>query len=114
LNDRVCPIVRYTYNSIVFVPLNFLLGGFFFDAQPDGNNCADPGFWWTCFWLNFGTLYMYVLAPLHIIIALFPALKKAGQDIWQWLRLLLGVVISLVVRILHRLHKQAAAAKKID
>ena len=114
MNDRVCPIVRYTANSIAFAPLNFVLGLFFFDAAPDGNNCADPGLWWTCFWLNFGSLLMYIVAPLQIAYALYPALKKLLQDGWQWVVILLKLAVTVVVKCMHSLHKQKKARKKIN
>ena len=114
MNDRVCPIVRYTANSIAYAPLNFVLGLFFFDAAPDGNNCADPGLWWTCFWLNFGSLLMYIVAPLQIAYALYPALKKLLQDGWQWVVILLKLAVTVVVKCMHSLHKQKKARKKIN
>lgn len=101
LNDHFCPIVRYTWNTIIYVPFSFMMGFGHFDADPNGANCADPHKWIVCFWLKFGAILVYVLAPLHLLWWLLSPIKKLILDAFRVIGTGIGTAFSLVRGFLH-------------
>lgn len=112
LNERFCPIVRYTWSTIIYTPFSWCMGFGHFDADPNGNNCNEPSAWTLCFWLKFGYLLTYVLAPLHLLYWLFPAIKKLVLDGLSVAGTAIGFTFSALSGILHETFKSIERKKR--
>jgi hypothetical protein len=88
-NEAVCPVVRFTYGTLLHGLLAFFLGAFYFDDNPNGNNCANPPQLLICFGCHIGLLVSFGLTTLLLVI-------------WRWLDILRLVyrLTELVVTLL--------------
>lgn len=112
LNEHFCPIVRYTWNTIIYTPFSFMMGFGHFDADPNGANCMDPNYWTVCFWLKFGSILVYVLAPLHLLWWLFSPVKKFVFDILKLFGTGIGIVFAAISGILHETFRSIERKKR--
>lgn len=114
LNKHICPVVRYMTNTIVEGPFAWLLSPFYFDSTPlPGNNCNESSAWSTCFWLRFGSLLLYIIAPIQLFYFFFPAIKKLLIALIELFIAATAVVFDLLLDILHgAFHKTKAHKKK--
>ena len=112
LNFHICPIVRYTWNTIIYTPFSFMTGFGHFDADPNGGNCADPGAWIVCFWLKFGSILVYVLAPLHLLWWLFSPAKKVFFDLLSLLGTGVGIAFAAICGLLHETFRNFERKKR--
>ena len=104
LNDAVCPVVRYTWGTLIEVPFGWLLSLFYFNADPNDptdGNCTNPDFLIVCFILKFGSVILYVLAPLHIIFWLYRPISKAVWDAIDLAADLFRFSLAFLIDVLH-------------
>lgn len=114
LNYHVCPIVRYMTNTIVEGPLAWILSPFYFDATPlPGNNCDESAAWTTCYWLRFGSILVYVIAPLQLIYWFFPSIKKLVFALAALIIAAAALVFDLLLDVLHASFHRKAVPKKV-
>lgn len=113
LNNQVCPVVRYMTNTIVYQPFAWMMSLFYFDATPNGNNCKDSEAEYICFFLKFGYVLIYIMAPLMFIVWLLPAILGILQSTWNLAKDLLVLLRDLLVDLLHTIfHKNEKNKKK--
>jgi len=112
LNDQVCPVVRYMTNTIIYRPFAWLLSLFYFDAAPDGNNCKDSEAEYLCFFLKFGYVLIYIMAPLMFFMWLLPAILGILRSSWKLAMDLLVLLRDLVVDLLHTIFHKNEKHKK--
>jgi len=101
LNTPVCPIVRYTFDTLIYAPFEWLLSPFHFDADPNGNNCNTHTGYTLCFILRFGAILLYIVAPLHLLYWLYPPLKKLIVDLFKLVVTSVKLVFALLIGLLH-------------
>ena len=112
LNEHFCPIVRYTWNTIIYAPFSFMMGFGHFDADPNGANCMDPHYWTICFWLKFGSILVYILAPLHLLWWLFSPIKKFFFDVLKLIGTGIGILFAAISGILHETFRSIERKKR--
>ena len=89
LNDSVCPIMRYLWQTPVFSLLNIVMTAFYFDANPNGGNCSVSVDELLCF-LFFGLWRVAFYTGLLLVAAsVFLVLENTSS-------ILLGVGLKLV------------------
>jgi hypothetical protein len=101
LNTQVCPIVRYTFDTLIYEPFQLILSPFHFDADPNGNNCNTHTGYTLCFFLQFGAILLYIVAPLHLLYWLFPPLKKLLVDLFSLALTSVKLAFALLIGLLH-------------
>lgn len=114
LNGHICPIVRYTFKSLLYTPFAWLMSPFYFNADPtnfDSGNCEDNGAWAVCFWLKFGNVLAYILAPLVLIFYLFTPFKTMLLDILALVGTFLHLLATLALDSLHLMFKRKLKAE---
>ena len=114
LNDAVCPVVRYTWGTLIEAPFGWLLGLFYFNADPNNTNdgnCLNPEFQMVCYILKFGNIILYILAPLHILFWLYRPLSKAITDALDLAADLFRFSLAFLIDVLHETFKRHAGKK---